>query len=213
MKKHLRRLFLVAVGLTAITQIPASRALAQPPSQCPTEMEAGKVRAFYEENRTTLPISAVRQLRLPEMKITASLPSTIANGTSGSAFSRVWGKLEGLQKVTIMIVVEGSLFEVHSDIPAGVPSKRSSFFNLAPGNALGGHLNPQSIHAIYSLHLPMERDDMYAIIFYNELGQQAFGFYLAGEGRKASEEEILRFREIEALIKSSASICSDQEIN
>ena len=176
---------------------------------CATQEEASRIAGFYGDTPGLLPFSASGRLGLSEAKVLHALTGGKTQGTSGMAFADVWNAMAGLKHVTVLIIVEGSLFEVKSDLSPGEKSSRSHFFNLGTSEALRGHLNPNGISAIYSLHIPGEEQNMYAILFLNHAGDQVFGLYLSGEGRVASEEEIARFEHVSELIASRGPVCAN----
>ncbi len=157
-------------------------------------------------------VEALRQeLRLSESAILSALPADRAVGVPGSQFHAVWALLRTWPDAVVALRSGGHVLEVHGPIHAGEPSKVSKYFNLAPeGPGLAGHLRPDLVSAIYAVRLPGRSGDDHGVIFYDSVGEPAFGVYVPSEYARPDAVGMQRFEDTRLRMQSMPSACPGQ---
>ncbi|MEZ5513181.1 MAG: ChuX/HutX family heme-like substrate-binding protein [Steroidobacteraceae bacterium] len=210
-----RRSTLLAFGAGALATITwTGHALADgAPPMCASAEQAAAVTALYAEGPAPMPFQAAAKLKLTEAVVLSSLGSKRAVGVAGAEFEKVWASLDEWPAALTMIVKDSHIFEIHSDVPSGEPSKRSKFFNLAHGGqALGGHLRPDLVSAIYAIDLVGGEGPVRGIVFLGTDGASSFSVFVPpAEGKDAPPSPSnAPFDKTRALLAAMPQVCAAQ---
>lgn len=204
----LKRLLMSAVAVIAIAN--ASGAGAETAPLCATPDQAIEVQAVYKVSggARLVPALAARQLDMPEVVIASAMPAVDKAGTSAEGFEEIWTSVTQWEKAFTLIIKEGHVFEIDGAVPQGKRSERSNYFNLDIDAPFGGHIRSDQMSAIYTVALPGRGGSVArSIHFFDQSGVTAFSVVMGGEAGDPDADDIARFDETMALVKSMGSIC------
>ncbi|ART79455.1 heme utilization cystosolic carrier protein HutX [Oceanisphaera avium] len=140
-----------------------------------------------------------KRLNVSEWEVVSRLPAelvvTLTGGHSLSILEQVakWGR------VTTIIEVAGSIFEIKAPLPKGRVGH--GYYNLmANSGELDGHLKLDAIAHISLQSKPHRGKEAYAIVFYDEHGHTIFKIYLGrcSQG-KLFPEQVSAFHDLKEL--------------
>jgi putative heme iron utilization protein len=197
--------------IAIILCLSAAAASAEPPRVCANKEEAARIAPALARGPVGPVTSAAlaQELGLNEALIVSTYNPEHAVGVSGASFAQVWSSLNAWGESMVLITKGGNVFEVTSRIPPGEPSKRSKFFNLkASGAALGGHLRPDLLTAIYGFALPTKDGATRGVMFFGENADSSYGVFVASEGRQPTADEMAKFQATWDLLKSLPPLCA-----
>lgn len=204
---------IIGLAIAAASQIaPAQQTGGPPPAAppgpapCAAAADVPRVAALYSAKEVPPTFQAAPQLRLPESAVAGALPATLGVGVDGSRFGDVWTSMTGWGPVVFLIMKGGNVFEVHGPVPTGEPSKKSKYFNLAPG-PLSGHLRPDLVTAIHLVKLPSKEGFLRGALFYDERGDNVFGAFVGGEGAQPTAEQLAAFEKTWNQVKAMPQRC------
>ncbi len=180
---------------------------------CASAEQAAAVTALYAEGPAPMPFQAAAKLKLAEAVVLSGLGAQRAVGVAGAEFVKVWASLDEWPEAVTMIVKDSHVFEIHSDVPSGEPSKRSKFFNLAhAGQPLGGHLRPDLVSAIYAIDLVGGEGPVRGLVFLGTDGASSFSVFVPpaeGEDKPPSPSNA-HFDKTRALLAAMPQLCATQ---
>ncbi len=135
---------MIKQSFAATAALVGAMALAGPASAmgtCATPEQQTAVQAYYAEGGG-IPWQAQQRggLDMSEELIASAMSSDQAVGAPGDAFMEVWESMGSWESATILVMKGGSVLETTSGINSGVPSERSSYFNLGHDHPFSGHL-------------------------------------------------------------------------
>ncbi len=197
--------------LVIFFSLSAAGAFADPQRVCANKDEAALIAPLLAKGPVG-PVSSAAiglELKLNEALVVSTYNHDQAIGVSGAHFAAIWNSLTTWGESMILITKGGNVFEVTSAIRPGEPSKRSKFFNLqGSAGALGGHLRPDLVSAIYGLALPTKEGAVRGLMFFGEQGEGLFGVFVAAEGRQPTAAELAKFQATWSLLKSLPPLCA-----
>ncbi len=175
---------------------------------CATPAQATTVRDALNKPKPPSLLQMTRELPIPEAVIMSALPTAQAYGVAGSHFQAIWKSLQTWDTAVFVVMKGGHVFETHSKVFPGEPSKRSNYFNLQDdGPGMSGHLRPDLISAIYVLTMPSQDAVTRGVLFYDAKGDIAFGVYLPGESNTPPESLVKQFEATAAEIRALPALC------
>lgn len=96
---------------------------------------------------------------------------------SADKFDEVWAKLTEWDNPLFIMIVAGTVVEVHSKIPMGTYGQ--GFYNLNATEGLSGHFQPDNIEAIYIVEEASRGGGISRqVAFYDENGDRIFGIFV-----------------------------------
>ncbi len=96
---------------------------------------------------------------------------------SADKFDEVWAKLTEWENPLFIMIVAGTVAEVHSRIPMGTYGQ--GFYNLNATEGLSGHFQPDNIEAIYIVEEASRGGGISRqVAFYDENGDRIFGIFV-----------------------------------
>ena len=178
---------------------------------CATADEAALIAAAYAKTPAPMPFQAAAKLKLSEAAVMSGLGAKRGVGVASGEFGKVWASLAEWPEAVTMIIKDAHIFEIHGQVPKGEPSTRSKFFNLAhDGQALGGHLRPDLISAIYAIDIAGGEGPVRGVAFLAANGASSFSVFVPpAEGEdKAPSPANAHFDKTRALMASMPALCA-----
>jgi putative heme iron utilization protein len=130
-----------------------------------------------------------------------------AVGAPGARFREIWDLSRTLGKVTFFVPKNGHIIEVHTEIPAGEPSKQSPFFNLSEQDGVSGHFRPDLVSSIWAFDVSTPAVGRAGIAFYDATGDQSFGIYLSEDHDRVLPAQKASFKKLMEAIAAGVTIC------
>ncbi|MGO4998389.1 heme utilization cystosolic carrier protein HutX [Oceanisphaera sp. W20_SRM_FM3] len=145
------------------------------------------------------PADMARRLSLSEWELVSRLPSELIFTLPGSVAQQVLERVSEWGRVTTIIEVAGSIFEVKAPIPSGRAGY--GYYNLqAEFGELDGHLKLDAVANISLQSKPHRGKEAYAIVFYDEQGHTIFKIYLGRDERGVLfPEQVTQFNALKEL--------------
>lgn len=141
---------------------------------------------ILQQDAGTLPSVIAKQLDVSELAIIRHLPEGMATELPVSQFETVLQHVKQWGKVTTIIEVAGSIFEIKGSFPDG--SNKFGYYNLmSEGNPFQGHLKADNISSIALVSKLFHGTITHSICFLDHDGQGIFKIYL---GRNADRSFI-----------------------
>lgn len=126
--------------------------------------------------------SLAREFNVTEKDAALALPEGMCAFAPGSSFEKVWEGLRAWEKAVFIMQHEGHVMEIACRIPAGTPGH--GFYNLMPGEALGGHIRADAVSDIAFLSMPFMGLESHSVQFFNGNGHVVFSVYAGRENRR-----------------------------
>lgn len=158
-----------------------------------------QVRALLEAEPKLRPADMARRLSVSEWELVSRLPSELIFTLPGSVAQQVLERVSEWGRVTTIVEVAGSIFEVKAPLPKGRIGH--GFYNLfgEPGE-LHGHLKLDAITHISLQSKPHRGNEAYAMVFYGSDGGCIFKIYLGrDEQGTLFPEQITQFNALKEL--------------
>lgn len=136
-----------------------------------------QVLALLEAEPTLRPADMARRLAVAEWELVSRLPEALIFTLPGSLAQTVLERVSEWGRVTTIVEVAGSIFEVKAPLPKGRVGH--GYYNLfgEPGE-LHGHLKLDAISHISLQSKPHRGNEAYAIVFYGSDGGGIFKIYV-----------------------------------
>ncbi|MGO1246022.1 MAG: heme utilization cystosolic carrier protein HutX [Oceanisphaera sp.] len=130
------------------------------------------------ENEPKLrPAAMAKQLNVSEWELVCRLPHELIVPLDGQHAQAILEQVATWGRVTTIIEVAGSIFEVKAPVPSG--RLGYGFYNLqAEFGELDGHLKLDAVANISLQSKPHRGKEAYAIVFYDAQGNTIFKIYL-----------------------------------
>ena len=136
-----------------------------------------QVRALLEAEPKLRPADMARRLHVSEWELVRRLPEELIFTLPGALAQTILERVAAWGRVTTIMEVAGSIFEVKASLPKGRVGH--GYYNLfgEPGQ-LHGHLKLDAVANISLQSKPHRGSEAYAIVFYAEDGGCIFKIYL-----------------------------------
>ena len=145
------------------------------------------------------PADMARRLSVPEWQLVSRLPSELIFTLPGIHGQTILEQVAEWGRVTTIMEVAGSVFEVKASLPKGRVGY--GYYNLfgEPGQ-LHGHLKLDAIANISLQSKPHRGNEAYAIVFYGTDGDCIFKIYLGrDEQGTLFPEQVVAFNALKEL--------------
>lgn len=145
------------------------------------------------------PAEMARRLNIPEWELVTRLPKDWIVTLPGVLAQTLLEKIASWGKVTTIVEVAGSIFEVKAPLPLGKIGY--GYYNLfgAPGE-LHGHLKLDAIAHISLQSKPHRGKAAHAIVFYDAQGRCVFKIYLGrDEQGQLFSDQVQQFHALKEL--------------
>ena len=145
------------------------------------------------------PAEMARRLNIPEWELVTRLPADWIVVLPGALAQTLLEQIASWGKVTTIVEVAGSIFEVKAPLPLGRAGY--GYYNLfgAPGE-LHGHLKLDAIAHISLQSKPHRGKEAHAVVFYDEQGHCIFKIYLGrDEQGDLFPEQVKQFNALKEL--------------
>ncbi|ART83691.1 HuvX protein [Oceanisphaera profunda] len=158
-----------------------------------------QVRALLTAEPKLRPADMARRLSISEWELVSRLPSELIFTLPGSVAQTVLERVSQWGRVTTIVEVAGSIFEVKAPIPSGRTGY--GYYNLqAEFGELDGHLKLDAVANISLQSKPHRGKEAYAIVFYDDQGHTIFKIYLGRDERVVLfPEQVTQFNELKEL--------------
>lgn len=138
----------------------------------------GLLSALEQKKPWTL-FSLAREFNRTEREVAQALPFQMCAFAPKNCFISVWEALAAWEKATFLVQHEGNVIEVQGRIPSG--KSGHGYYNLAGGEALGGHIRADGIADIAFLSMPFMGLESHSVQFFNAGGHVVFSVYAGRE--------------------------------
>lgn len=145
------------------------------------------------------PADMARRLSVPEWELVRRLPADIIFTLPGIHAQTILEQVSEWGRVTTIMEVAGSVFEVKASIPKGRVGH--GYYNLfgEPGQ-LHGHLKLDAVANISLQSKPHRGNEAYAVVFYDAHGSCIFKIYLGrDEQGTLFPEQVMAFNALKEL--------------
>ncbi|WP_417613954.1 heme utilization cystosolic carrier protein HutX [Oceanisphaera sp.] len=145
------------------------------------------------------PADMARRLSVPEWELVSRLPETLIVTLPGVHAQTILERVSGWGRVTTIVEVAGSVFEVKASLPKGRIGH--GYYNLLgkPGQ-LHGHLKLDAVANISLQSKPHRGKEAYAIVFYDADGGCIFKIYVGrDEQGTLFPEQVVAFNALKEL--------------
>ena len=143
---------------------------------------AQALKAALEQRKPWMLSSLAHEVGVTEKEAAEALPDGMCAFTPGSGFIRVWEALGTWESATFLVRHEGHVLEIRGRIPAGKAGH--GFYNLAEGEALGGHILAGAVADIAFLSMPFMGLESHSVQFFDERGHVVFAVYAGRENHR-----------------------------
>lgn len=160
----------------------------------------GLLSALEQKKPWTL-FSLAREFNRTEHEVAQALPSRMCAFAPKNCFISVWESLASWEKATFIVQHEGHVIELAGRIPSGAPGH--GYYNLAGGEALGGHIRADDIADIAFLSMPFMGLESHSVQFFNAGGHVVFSVYVGRENHRilpSVKEAFLNMKHTLALV-------------
>lgn len=136
-----------------------------------------QVLALLEAEPKLRSAAMAKKLAVSEWELVSRLPPELIFLLSGNHAQTILERVASWGRVTTIIEVAGSIFEIKAPLPEG--RTVHGFYNLqAEFGELDGHLKLDGVANISLQSKPHRGNEAYAIVFYDEQGHTIFKIYL-----------------------------------
>ncbi len=156
------------------------------PAACQTENLSQQVAAMLAEKKMVMLDTIARQYSVSELRAAEALPPAMRAFTTATDFDAVWDGLTQWPGATFIMRHGRSVIEIKGCIPSG--KHGGGYFNLAPGQPLGGHVNSEEVAHICFLSLPFMGLESHSVQFFDAAGAVLFSVYVGRENKKLMPE-------------------------
>lgn len=157
-----------------------------PATPCQTENLQQQVEKMLAEKKMVMLDTIARQCAVSELRAAEALPSTMRAFATGADFDAVWDGLTQWPGATFIMRHGRSVVEIKGRIPSG--KHGGGYFNLAPGQSLGGHICSEEAAHICFLSLPFMGLESHSVQFFDAAGAVLFSVYVGRENKKLIPE-------------------------
>jgi len=178
---------------------------------CVTAGQARVAAKYFADNPGVLPPIAAQRLGWPDALAASGVVAAQAASAPAADFVEIWTAMASWEQANFLIMKGRNVFEILSGVSAGAPSTRSDYFNIEYDSPLRGHLRPDLMSSIYAISMPGSGDAVTrGVMFFDGDGSLVMGAFMSGESLDPGPEEIAKFDELMALVRSKRSVCSAQ---
>ncbi|WP_066014100.1 heme utilization cystosolic carrier protein HutX [Endozoicomonas atrinae] len=163
---------------------------------------AQQVQDILTENPAILPAEIANQLNASELDVIQAMPADMVTLIDASHYLDVLRDIKTWGELTLVIDVDGSIFEMVGHFPKG--GEKFGYYNLSDRRTpLKGHLKVDNVAVIALVSKPFHGVETRSVQFLSKQGRMLFKVYL----RRDKEKNILpeQLEKFEALKKLSAS--------
>lgn len=143
---------------------------------------AQALKAALEQRKPWMLTSLAREFSVTEKQVAEALPEDMCAFAPGSSFIKVWESLATWESATFIVQHEGHVLEIQGRIPAGTPGH--GYYNLADGEALGGHIRADAVADMAFLSMPFMGLESHSVQFFDAHGHVAFSVYAGRENHR-----------------------------
>lgn len=145
-----------------------------------------KVAAMLAEKKMLMLGGIAQECGVSEEEAACALPDDMRSFCPGTDFDKVWEGISQWPSATFIIQHAGSVVEIKGRIPAGTHGH--GYFNLAHGEALGGHIMAEGVGRICFLSMPFMGLESHSVQFFGKDGAVMFAIYVGRENHKLIPE-------------------------
>ena len=157
---------------------------------------ATKIKEILNEKPGTLPAEIATQLTVSELEVIQRMPSNMVTLIDARHYLEVLREIKTWGELTIVIDVDGSIFEMVGHFPKG--GDKFGYYNLSDRRSpLKGHLKLDNVATIALVSKPFHGVDTCSVQFLSTTGRMLFKVYL----RRDKEKNLLsdQLEQFEAL--------------
>ncbi len=162
---------------------------------------AQQVQDILTENPAILPAEMANQLNASELDVIQAMPADMVTLIDTSHYLDVLRDIKTWGELTLVIDVDGSIFEMVGHFPKG--GEKFGYYNLSDRRTpLKGHLKVDNVAVIALVSKPFHGVETRSVQFLSKQGRMLFKVYL----RRDKEKNFLpeQLEKFEALKKLSA---------
>lgn len=158
-----------------------------------------QVLALLDSEPKLRPAAMAKQLQVSEWELVSRLPEDVIFSLPGKHAQTILEQVASWGRVTTIIEVAGSIFEIKAPLPRGRAGR--GYYNLqAEFGELDGHLNLDAVANISLQSKPHRGNEAYAIVFYDEQGHTIFKIYLGRDEQGVLfPEQVIQFNALKEL--------------
>ena len=159
---------------------------------------AQQVQDILTENPAILPAEIANQLNASELDVIQAMPADMVTLIDASHYLDVLRDIKTWGELTLVIDVDGSIFEMVGHFPKG--GEKFGYYNLSDRRTpLKGHLKVDNVAVIALVSKPFHGVETRSVQFLSKQGRMLFKVYL----RRDKEKNILpeQLEKFEALKK------------
>lgn len=144
---------------------------------------AQQVQDILTENPAILPAEIANQLNASELDIIQAMPADMVTLIDASHYLDVLRDIKTWGELTLVIDVDGSIFEMVSHFPKG--GEKFGYYNLSDRRTpLKGHLKVDNVAVIAVVSKPFHGVETRSVQFLSKQGRMLFKVYLRRDKEK-----------------------------
>lgn len=163
---------------------------------------AQQVQDILSENPAILPAAIASQLNASELDVIQAMPADMVTLIDASHYLEVLRDIKTWGELTLVIDVDGSIFEMVGHFPKG--GEKFGYYNLSDRRTpLKGHLKVDNVAVIALVRKPFHGVETCSVQFLGKQGRMLFKVYL----RRDKDKNLLpeQLEKFEALKKLSVA--------
>ncbi|ELT89946.1 hypothetical protein CAPTEDRAFT_109986 [Capitella teleta] len=144
---------------------------------------AKQVQDILTENPAILPAEIANQLNATELEIIQAMPADMVTLIDASHYLDVLRDIKTWGELTLVIDVDGSIFEMVGHFPKG--GEKFGYYNLSDRRTpLKGHLKVDNVAVIAVVSKPFHGVETRSVQFLSKQGRMLFKVYLRRDKEK-----------------------------
>ncbi len=144
---------------------------------------ASQVQSILDKDPALLPAVIAEQLNISELQVIENLPDSMVTLIDGMHYLEVLRDIKTWGEITLVIDVDGSIFEMVGHFPKG--GEKFGSYNLSDRRTpLKGHLKLDNLATIALVSKPFHGVDTRSVQFLGKSGRVLFKVYLQRDKEK-----------------------------
>ena len=161
-----------------------------------------QVQDILAENPAILPAEMAKQLSVTELEVIQAMPSDMVTLIGASHYLDVLRDIKTWGELTLVIDVDGSIFEMVGHFPKG--GEKFGYYNLSDKRSpLKGHLKVDNVETIALVSKPFHSVETRSVQFLSKTGRMLFKVYLRRDKEKNFfPEQLEKFESLKKLAEA-----------